>query len=499
MPAATYEDYKERMQRVADLRYSSAVLQWDQETYMPPKGEDARARQIATLSELAHERFTADDLGRLLRDLSDQGGLGPAEHRNVTLTLEDYERDRKLPPDFVRRLSETVSSAFNAWIAARKAGDFSLLAPIMERLVALKREEADRKGYEGHPYNALLNDYEKGATVAWLDKLFAGLVPPLQNLISEIRRAPQVDNEWLRGSFPKQLQWNWGLDLLGRMGLDMTAARQDLSEHPFTTSFSATDVRVTTRINESDFSSMTWSCIHEGGHALYEQGLPGEAYGLPLGEACSLSIHESQSRLWENNMGRSLSFWEGLWPILTTYFPKSFQTVEPARFYKGINRVEPSLIRTEADELTYHFHIIIRYELEKSLIGGSLSVRDIPAYWAEAYKKYLGLDVPDDRQGCLQDVHWSHGSFGYFPTYTLGSLYAAQFFKACGEQIPGLDQGIREGRYTEVLGWLREKVHRHGRYYLSTDLCKEATGSELDPYIFMAYARDKYHGIYGLK
>ena len=496
MNERSYSMYEEWMRQVADFRFSTAVLQWDQETYMPVRGEAARARQIATLSEAAHGRFTDETLGNLLKELSVQKGLTPTRQRNVDLSLEDYEREKKLPADFVRRLSETVSGAFQAWIAARKANDFSVLAPILDRVIGLKRQEADLKGYEGHPYNALLNDYERGATVAWLDGLFGDLIPSLRALLEETGRAPQVDSTWLHGHFPRAQQWAWGLDLLGRMGLDMTAARQDISEHPFTTNFSSTDVRVTTRISETDFSSMTWSCIHEGGHALYEQGLPSEAYGLPLGEPCSLSIHESQSRLWENNLGRSLPFWEGLWPVLTGYFPESFQGLTPGEFYKGINRVEPSLIRTEADELTYHFHIVVRYELEKALIGGTLTAADIPAYWAESYRKYLGLNVPDDRQGCLQDVHWSHGSFGYFPTYTLGSLYAAQLFKACAGDLPHMSARVREGDYAPILGWLRDKVHRHGRYYDSADLCREATGGGLDAGIFLAYAREKYKNIY---
>ncbi len=486
MNKPTYADYVGRMSEVADFRYSAGVLQWDQETYMPVKGEGPRARQIATLTETAHARFTDAAFGDLLRALSGLDDLKDSERRNVVLTFEDYEREKKLPSEFVRRLSEISSQAFQAWIAARRADDFGVLAPLLDQLVTLKKEEAERKGYTVHPYDALLRDYEKGTSVARLDELFGALIPALTPLLGAIGSVAQVDNSFLHGEFPKQRQWDWGLDLLKRMGLDFQAARQDLSEHPFTTNFAATDVRITTRINEHDFSSMTWSCIHEGGHALYEQGLPADQYGLPLGEACSLSIHESQSRFWENNLGRSLPFWVELWDVLTSYF--DFRGIDPAGFYKGINRVQPSLIRTEADELTYHFHVFIRYELEKALLTGNLSVRDIPAWWNEAYRRHLGLIVPDDRHGCLQDVHWSHGSFGYFPTYTLGSLYAAQLAKACPP-----------GDFASVLAWLREKVHRFGRYYDSEDLCKEATGAPLDPQIFLKYLTDKYRDIYGLR
>jgi carboxypeptidase Taq len=495
----SYQAYKDKMQQVADFRYSAAVLQWDQETYMPVKGEAARARQIATLSEEAHQRFTAPDLGRLLQELAVQSGLTGQERRNVLLSLEDHERERKLSAAFVRRQSETVSKAFQSWIAARKAGDFQVLAPVLEELIGLKREEADYKGYNHHPYDALLNDYEKGATVKWLDDLFGRFIPPLRELLDKIARAPQVTNAFLTGEFPRQQQWNFGLDLLKNMGLDFDASRQDISEHPFTTSFSASDVRITTRISETDFGSMTWSCIHEGGHALYEQGLPGSGYGLPLGEPCSLSIHESQSRLWENNVGRDLPFWEGGWPLLLRYFPGPFKELTPTDFYKGINRVAPSLIRTEADELTYHFHIVIRYELEKGLLDRTLSTRDIPAYWNEAYKKYLNIDVPDDLHGCLQDVHWSHGSFGYFPTYTLGSLYAAQLFAACARDLPGMENDLLGGNNAPLLGWLRDRIHRHGRFYTSEALCAQATGSALDPAVFLSYANAKFSGIYDLQ
>jgi carboxypeptidase Taq len=495
---SAYLEYKERMQQVADFRYSAAVLQWDQETYMPVKGEEARARQLATLSQTAHERFTDPALGQLIRDLTEQSGLSPQETKNVLRSLEDYEKEKRLSPAFVRRLSETVSKSFQAWMAARAANDFSIFAPVLDQLIVLKREEADRKGYIEHPYDALLHDYEKGSTVRWLDDLFARLIPSLQHILDKVRNAPQVDNSFLHGYFPKEQQWAFGLSVLGRMGLDFEAARQDKSEHPFTTNFSSKDVRVTTRINEADFSSMTWSCIHEGGHALYEQGLPENQYGLPLGEACSLSIHESQSRLWENNVGRGLPFWESLWPILLEHFPGQFKEVSPTQFYRGINRVEPSLIRTESDELTYHFHIVVRYELEKRLMDNSLSTKDIPAFWNEHYKKYLGLDVPDDRRGCLQDVHWSHGSFGYFPTYTLGSLYAAQFNNAARASIPNLESQISSGQFQPLLGWLRENIHQFGRYYDSEDLCKKVTREPLNPEVFLDYAKAKFGGIYTL-
>jgi carboxypeptidase Taq len=280
------------------------------------------------------------------------------------------------------------------------------------------------------------------------------------------------------------------------MGFDFGAGRQDLSEHPFTTSFSRNDVRITTRIDENDFSHMTWSCIHEAGHALYEQGLPEEQYGLPLGEYASLSIHESQSRLWENNIGRSFSWWQYWYPLLQRAFPAQLGKWSHEQFYKGINKVGPSLIRTEADELSYHFHVMIRYELEKGLIEGSISVPDIPAYWKEQYANYLGMEVPDDKRGCLQDVHWSHGSFGYFPTYSLGSFYAAQLFAAAEKQVNSLSKDVSEGNTEPLLTWLRQNVHRFGRQYTSEEICLRATGETLNIQHFLRYLLDKYNKIY---
>jgi carboxypeptidase Taq len=491
-----YEDYKIQMQKIADVRYASAVLQWDQETYMPTKGAAARARQIATLSELAHELFTAPSFKNILQELSSRDDLDALQQKNISLSWYDYTQQEKLPAEFVRTMSEAISRSYQSWLSARKENSFETFAPDLSQLVALKKQEADLLGYEQHPYNALLNQYERGCTTDLLDKTFQAIQAPLKDLLDKITARPQVDDSFLKQAFPKQQQWEFGMEVLKLLEFDFEAGRQDISEHPFTTNFSSQDVRVTTRISEHDFGNMTWSCIHECGHALYEQGLPAGEYGLPLGEFTSLSIHESQSRLWENNVGRSRDGWEYLLPVAQRHFPAQLSGVTLTQFYKAVNKVQPSLIRTEADELTYHFHVMIRYELEKKLIGGWLSVKDIPAYWNEQYKKLLGVDVPDDKHGCLQDVHWSHGSFGYFPTYSLGSFYAAQFFSAAEKQVPGLAAGIRKGDYKPLLSWLRTYVHAHGRRFLSEELCEQITGEPLNMQYFLQYALDKYKTIY---
>jgi carboxypeptidase Taq len=493
-----YESYKQKMQRIADVRNANAVLQWDQETYLPPKGAHYRGQQMSTLSEIAHGLFSEEKLGDILQELLQKDDLSKEEKRNVELTLEDYTKNKKYSSEFVRKLSDQTNKAFHAWIDARKKNSFPVFEKDLNALINLKRQETDILGYVLHPYNALINEYEKGATVALMDKTFDDMLPSLKELLNKIAVAPQVNDSFLQQNFPKQQQWDWGMYLLKELHFDFEAGRQDISEHPFSTSFNSADVRITTRIDENDFANMTWSCIHETGHALYEQGLPSEQYGLPLGEACSYSMHESQSRLWENNVGRSKFFWNHYYPQLTQQFPEQFKNIDLDAFYKGINKVQPSLIRTEADEITYHFHVYIRYQLEKALIEGHLKTEDIPAFWNERYKQLLNITVPDDKNGCIQDVHWSHGSFGYFPTYSLGSFYAAQFFSTATQQLSNLETELSQGQNKNLLEWLRTNIHSKGRYFTSEQLCKEVTGNTLNSSYFVDYLLQKYATIYNL-
>ncbi|NOT93106.1 carboxypeptidase M32 [Ferruginibacter sp.] len=494
--AALYNEYKTKMQKIADVKYASAVLQWDQETYLPPKGNSIRGNQIATLSEIAHQQFTDPKIGDMLNELVAKDDLTDTQKKNVQLSLTDYNKANKFTSDFVRQMSETTNKSFHAWIQARKENTFAAFEQPLDELIQLKKQEADILGYETHPYNALMNEFDKGLTVAITDKVFADLKPQLSLLLDEIKSKQQLDSSFLHQHFDKDNQWKLGIEILKRMQFDFEAGRQDISEHPFTINFNNVDVRVTTRIDETDFGNMTWSCIHEGGHALYEQGLPGEEYGLPLGEYCSLSIHESQSRLWENNVGRALPFWQHNFLLAQTFFPKQFGKISIEQFYSAINKVQPSLIRTEADELTYHFHVMIRYEIEKMLIEGSITTKDIPAYWNEHYKQYLGIEVPDDKRGCLQDVHWSHGSFGYFATYSLGSLYAAQLYAAISKEKESVEKEIAQGNNETVVHWLKKNIYPYGRYYTSEELCKKATGETLNSTHFINYATKKYRNIY---
>jgi carboxypeptidase Taq len=431
-----------------------------------------------------------------MQELQQRGDLENDQRRNVELSLEDYNKQKKFSPAFIRRLSEASSRSFHSWLQARAANSFAVFQPDLAQLVELKKQEAALAGYEGHPYNALLDNFEKGCTTTLLDDIFSKIRIPLKEILDRIGNRPQVDDSFLHHHFPRNLQWEFGLEIIRQLGFDFEAGRQDISEHPFTTSFNARDVRITTRIDENNFNHMTWSCIHETGHALYEQGLPPQYYGLPLGEFTSLGIHESQSRLWENNVGRSLAWWRTIYPRLQAIFPQPLGRVSVEQFYKAINKITPSLIRTEADEVSYHFHVMIRYELEKHLIEGSLPVADIPAWWKENYAAWLGVHVPDDKNGSLQDVHWSHGSFGYFPTYSLGSFYAAQFFESAVNQDISIERALQEGDTSPLLGWLRANIHHHGRRYTSEELCQIATGKSLDTRFFLDYLLKKYVIIY---
>ncbi len=396
-------------------------------------------------------------------------------------------------------MSAVQSNAFVKWVEARQKDDFDIFREPLGQVVALRREEAHIRGVVDEPYDTLLDLYEPGLTTAKIDPVFSeardGIVP----LIRQISQSPSIETGFLRRHYGKDQQWDFGIDVLKAMGYDFDMGRQDISAHPFTIKLSPTDVRVTTRIDENDFLNMTWSCVHEGGHALYEQGLRKDQYGLPLGHSASLAIHESQSRLWENHVGRSKAFWKYWLPKLQERFPENLKDIDIDTFYRGINAISPNLIRTEADELHYHLHVIIRYEIERACINGELEVADIKDAWNSKYKEYMDIDVPNDADGVLQDVHWSHASFGYFPTYTLGSLYAAQFYAAAERELPGLESDIIRADYSRLFTWLRENVHQHGRQYEPQELCIRVSGKPLDVTDYLNYASKKFGNIYAIE
>ena len=494
----SYKKFEKKYKKIADINYSIAVLNWDQETYMPKKGAEKRAQQIATLSGIAHEMGTSKKLGKLLKKLKKAQKMSKIEQKNIKLALKDFKTAQKFSTDFVMKEAKAISVAFQAWIKAREEDNFELYIPALTEIVKIQREKAEILGYNDHPYNALMNTYEPGATVKDIDTLFADVKKNLSPFTEKIFAKNKPDNKFMFQHFPHQKQWDFGMDILTQFGFDFDAGRQDLSEHPFTTGFNAQDIRLTTRVVEDNFYDMLWSCIHEGGHGLYEQGLPTDQYGMPCGEAISLGIHESQSRLYENNVGRSKTFWQSNYPKLQEVFPENLKKVSFEDYYQGINIVEPSLIRTDADELTYHFHIMIRYDIEKRLIEGSIEVKDLAKEWNAAYKKYLNIDVPSDKVGVLQDVHWAHGGFGYFPTYSLGSFYAAQFFKKAKADVKDLEKEIKKGNMEPLLTWLRENIHQYGKFYSAQEVCEKATGEKLNFKYFMEYVEEKYGEIYSL-
>lgn len=494
----TYADFVRHMQEIALLGSTSSLLQWDQEVYMPVKGADWRAEQLSLLSGITHELYLDEHFYHLLEELSVDEELNYNEKSNVSVTLKDIRRKRKYTRDFVEELTATISHSYAAWDEAKRTNRYAIFAPWLDKIIDLKRKEADFVGYNAHPYEALMEEFEPGMTVEFLDNLFTDLIPPLEELLEKINNADTPRTDFLNLHFSKDKQWDLGIELLKTMGLDFDSGRQDISPHPFTINNGRGDVRVTTRISENNFSEMVWSCIHEGGHALYEQGLGSSTYGLPEAEAASLGIHESQSRLWENHVGRSLAFWKFYYPKLKAFFPEQFSNINLNEFYAAINHVKPGLIRTAADELTYHFHIKIRYEAEKKMIEGNLRAADLPAFWNALYSKYLKVNVPDDTSGVLQDVHWSHGSIGYFPTYTLGSLYASQFYRAANHSISEMEHQIQEGNFSALQNWLKNSIFQHGRFLNSPDLCIKATGESLKINYFIEYLKEKYTEIYAI-
>lgn len=492
-----YERYNQKMRKIADIGHTLAIMGWDKEVNLPKEGAAIRSQQMATISAIAHNEFTDPKFGSLLRRLDKSKTLDEAQQKNVTVTLKEYDKATKFDEGFVRERSIKISNAYHAWLEAREANNFNLYKPALQELIDLKIREAQILGHKGgHPYDAMLDQYEPGLTVKTLDPIFSKLKRDLKPLLEAIKNGNKVKNKFLRKKYAKDKQWAYGLEILMDMGYDFDSGRQDISPHPFTTTFGPGDVRVTTRISENDMANMLWSCIHEGGHALYEQGLPASDYGLPTGSAISLSIHESQSRLWENNVGRSREFWKAHYPELQRRFPKNLKKVSLEDFYRGANKIKPNYIRTEADELHYHFHVIIRYEIEKGLMEGKITARNLKSAWNSKYRRYLGLSSPDDNNGVLQDVHWAHGSIGYFPTYSLGSLYAAQFYAQAKNDITKLKKKISKGNTKELLDWLQEKIYQHGRRYEAEELCERITGEKLNSDYFMDYARKKYGEIY---
>jgi carboxypeptidase Taq len=489
---------KQLLRDVFDLESAASILYWDQATYMPPNAGETRGRQLALLARLSHERSTDAALGKLLDKLRPWAESQPAGHRDadlVRVAARDFERALKLPVAFVSEFSEHQSKTYEAWIKARPANDFKGVQPLLEKTLDLSRRQASfYKGY-AHPIDAFLDGDEQGMTIAFLKPLFSELRKELVGLLQEVRAKGDVDDGCLRGHYPEAEQVAFGEKIIRKFGYDFARGRQDKTHHPFMTKLGMNDIRITTRFRDNDLTDALFSTLHETGHALYEQGLDPDFDGTPLASGVSTGVHESQSRLWENMVGRSHGFWEHWYPELQKQFPEPFAKLELNTFYRAINRVAPSLIRVDADELTYNLHVLVRFELEMELHDGVLEIKDLPHAWHAKYKEYLGVTAPDDRDGCLQDVHWYGGRIGgYFQGYTLGNILAAQFFAAAVKANASIPSEIRKGEYSGLLGWLRENVHRHGRARTPREIVTSATGQDLSLKPYIAYLRGKYLG-----
>jgi carboxypeptidase Taq len=496
------ERLKELLGIVVDLQGASSVLGWDQQTYMPPGGAGARAMQLATLSRLAHERLVSDEMGSALEAAkSEVAGLDPDsdEARLARRAERDFDKARKVPAEWVATFSRVTSLAHQVWEKARAESDYSRFEPHLNEIVGLRREYVDFFAPYDHVYDPLLDDFEPGMKTAQVKAVFEELRPQQVALVQAIEeRGTPVDDSVLHQRFDEQKQWDFGLEVIKAIGFDFDRGRQDRSVHPFTTSFGLGDVRITTRIDAGFLNPALFGTMHEAGHALYEQGVKPEFERTPLAEGASLAIHESQSRMWENLVGRSRAFWVAFYPRLQRVFPRQLAGVDMEAFYRAINAVKPSFIRVEADEATYNLHVMLRFELEIALMEGSLAVSDLPAAWNSKFEEFLGLTPPDDAAGVLQDVHWCGGMLGYFPTYTLGNLIACQFWARIRQDIPDLESRIEQGEFADLLAWLRENVHRHGAAFEPVELLKAVTGSGLTSEPYIRYLDDKFGQIYRL-
>ena len=499
---AAYEELVRRSRERSLLASCSALLGWDEQTYLPRGGASYRGDQMALLAGLHHERATDPRVGELLEvaegseTVSDPASV---ESANLREWRRAFDRLTRLPRPLVEELARTTSIAQQEWVEARKASDFAKFRPWLESIVLLKRQEAACLSRGGDSYDALLDEYEPGASGRELATLFEALrrdLVPLVAAIAGSTKGPKASA--LEGDYPVDRQEMFGEMVASAIGFDFERGRLDTTAHPFCTGIGPGDTRITTRYDPRDFSSAFFGILHEVGHGLYEQGLVPGHHGTPMGEAASLGVHESQSRLWENGVGRSKAFWEHWLPQARRFFREPLHAVGLDAFHAAINRVEPSLIRVEADEVTYNLHILIRFELEQALIGGSLAVADVPEAWTLKYREYLGIAPPDDAKGCLQDIHWAAGLVGYFPTYTLGNLYAAQLYAKADADLGGLESAFARGDFGGLLAWLREKIHRNGQWYRAADLIRKATGTTIDHQPLIHSLNKKYESIYAI-
>jgi carboxypeptidase Taq len=491
-------DLKNHFAVIDDLGNAANLLGWDQNTYMPPGGNAARGQQMATLGVMIHDRITDKRVGKWLKELA-KAKLNASDAALVARVRHAYERATKIPADFIEAYTKQRTQTQSVWIQARQSNNFAMFAPEFKKIIEMTRKQADYLGYKDHPYDALHDAYEIGSTVARIKSVFGPLRDETVKLVKAISQSKKkINHNILHQHYDEQLQEQFAVGVVTAFGYDFNRGRLDRTVHPFAQGISKYDVRITTRYDSNFLNMAMFGTMHEAGHAMYEQGIADKYYRTPLGRSISLGIHESQSRLWENLVGRSHHFWQWAYPDLQKTFPKQLKKVPLENFYGAINKVKPSFIRVEADEVTYNLHIMVRFELELALLENKLKVKDLPEAWNSKYQDYLGITPPDDAVGCMQDIHWSYGLIGYFPTYTLGNIMSVQLFEAAKKAHPDLEQDIKKGQFETLLGWLRQNVHEHGSRYLPQELLKKATGSELDSGPYVKYLNAKFRQLYNI-
>jgi len=496
MPTAI-DALKSRLFDVNALNAAMAMLDWDQQTYMPKGGANARAEHSSLLARMAHEAFVSEETQRALEEAAKEVEPGTDEAAIVRNTQRNMKLRTKFPADLVARKSKLSAEGHEAWVTARANNDFKTFAPILDELFEITKEEANLLGYENHIYDALIDMYEEGATHAQCQAIFDEIRGPIVQLVKDIKESPnQPDDSFLYGEWPNDKQREFTEWLLKQIGFDMDRGRQDTAPHPFCTGWSVGDIRLTTRFKDY-LPSALFGTLHEAGHGMYEQGSPMAWDRTPLAGGVSLGVHESQSRLWENIVGRSEAFITWMLPTLGSYFP-ALSNTDPKSMYRATNKVEPSFIRVEADEVTYNLHIMVRFEVECAVLEGKLAVNDMPAYWNSKYEEYLGITPRTDSEGCLQDVHWSMGSIGYFPTYTMGNLLSYQFWNCLEKDLGDTDAMIARGDFKPILEWLIQKIYRHGSKYPPQELVPMVTGKPMGAADYLARLSQKYRAVYGI-
>ncbi len=487
------------LEKIRAYRHSSSLMYWDASTGAPKKAVNNRAKIQGILAGEVFKLIVSDEMKECLEILEkERDRLDDITNAMVVKMRKEYNKFTKIPSEEFRQYAELLGKSHTVWEEAKNKSDFSIFEPVLEKIIGTLRKFVEYRGYTGHPYNTFLDDYEPGMTTERLDEFFAALKERIVPLLKRIQNSDKIiKTDFLDESYPTKIQEEFSHYILDKICFDKDAGMLKESEHPFTINFTRNDVRITTHYYENKLTSAIYSTIHEGGHALYEQNIGEDIAETILGRGTSMGIHESQSRMFENIFGRNMNFWKHFYPKLVEKFPEQLSNISLNEFYEAINKPENSLIRIESDELTYSLHIMVRYEIEKMLIEGKVAVKDLPELWNRKIEEYLGITPPNDKMGVLQDVHWSDGLFGYFPSYALGNAYASQFENTMSKTLD-IDELLKAGQFNEILVWLRENIHKHGCLKKPNEILKDVTGEELNPTYFIEYLENKFEKLYNL-